>query len=806
LKNLNKTKEQMTKDMEVLLHEVSILKDSEKKLKSIEKKLQEQSTAMETAIDGIAILNKEGKYTYLNRAHARIYGYEHPDELFGKSWKQLYYPAEINTFEKEILPIVNETGQWKGESIGKRSDGSIFYQEVSLTLIKGKGLICVVRDITDRKKMEQALKESEKRLHSIIETVPDIIYRLDPQGYITFISDGVKQYGYLPGELVGKNILDFVHPRDRKKALYRINERRTGDRNTKSLEIHLLTRDKITVPFEVISRYIEEEPILLVSAEGLYSSDKPNREHFIGTQGIARDITERKKTEEALETEKERLTVTLRSIGEGVIAINTQGEINLFNEVAEKLTNWKQEEVLGKQLNNIFHIIHETTKERLENPVAHVIKTGESSVLDNHVILIARNGNESYISIKCTAIKDKNKKTIGAVLVFQDISEKRKTENELLKKERLESTGILAGGIAHDFNNFLTGIMGCISLLKGEIQPETPIHKTLLQIEEASLQAQDLTLQLLTLSKGGAPIKKTTSMVDLLKKSTKFALRGSNVMCKFSIPKNLWTAKVDDSQIAQVLNNLIINADQAMKNGGIINIKAENIILNKQNLLRLKEGNFIKISIKDNGSGIPDEYIHKIFDPYFTTKRKGSGLGLATSYSIIKNHDGYLSVESRRGVGTTFFIYLPASRERLKKKFKPKETPLNGKGKILLMDDEELVRDVTTGMLSHMGFDVEIAKEGKEAIKRYYNAKNAGNPFKAVIMDLTIPGGMGGKEAIKELIKIDPDVKVIVSSGYSNDPSMKNPKKFGFKGVINKPYRINELYDIINEALAITND
>jgi len=392
------------------------------------------------------------------------------------------------------------------------------------------------------------------------------------------------------------------------------------------------------------------------------------------------------------------------------------------------------------------------------------------------------------------------------VLVFRDITERRRLEEELLKIQKLESVGILAGGIAHDLNNLLTGVLGNISLAR---MYEDPAEKDrrLAEAEKASMQIRDLTQQLLTFSRGGAPILRTADMGKLLRDSASFALRGSNVGSEFSISDDLWPVEVDAGQINQVISNLVINAQQAMPAGGIVRVSAENITMGAESGLPLEPGVYIKVSVEDQGVGISEEYLQRIFDPFFSTKQAGRGLGLATSYSIIQRHNGYITVESQLGVGTTFHIYLPASPDGVFAAEKKKEEkPIMGEGRILVMDDEEHVRDTAADMLRSIGYKVVTSINGSEAIELYKEAMGAGKPFDAVIMDLTVPGGMGGKEAIQKLIKIDPEVKAIVSSGYSTDPIMVNFREYGFKGVIANPYRTRELSVVLRKVVATSDE
>jgi signal transduction histidine kinase/CheY-like chemotaxis protein len=417
-------------------------------------------------------------------------------------------------------------------------------------------------------------------------------------------------------------------------------------------------------------------------------------------------------------------------------------------------------------------------------------------------VLIAKDGTERILADSGAPIRDREGKIIGVVLVFRDITERRVIEEELQKMEKLESIGILAGGIAHDFNNLLMGILGNVGLAKIYMKTEEPdVMEKLTEAERACFQAKELTQQLLIFSKGGAPIKKLTSISELIIDTVTFVLRGSNVRCKFSISEDLWPVEVDEGQMSQVISNLIINADQAMPEGGIIQVQAENIMMEKLPSLTLKPGRYIKVTIKDNGIGIPREHLSKVFDPYFSTKQMGSGLGLATAYSIIKRHDGDIRVESELGVGTTFYIYLPASEKPFPVKEEKEEKIFSGKGKVLVMDDEAVVRKVTGEMLIYIGYEVEYARDGVEAIEIYKRAKEKGEPFDAVILDLTVAGGMGGKEAIEKLLEIDPEVRAIVSSGYSNDPIMANFKEYGFRAMVVKPYKIKGLSKAVQEAM-----
>ncbi|HSG30771.1 MAG TPA: response regulator [Thermodesulfobacteriota bacterium] len=385
-----------------------------------------------------------------------------------------------------------------------------------------------------------------------------------------------------------------------------------------------------------------------------------------------------------------------------------------------------------------------------------------------------------------------------------EITERRKMQEELIKARQLESLGILAGGIAHDFNNLLTAILGNISLSKLYSDKENEVYKRLEEAEKASIRARDLTQQLLTFAKGGSPVKKPTDIKDLIVDSVTLALRGSKVKSEYEFDADIYSIEADAGQIAQVVNNITINSKQSMPDGGVIRVNIKNINNPGKELVGLTKSSYICISIADEGIGIPEAYISKIFDPYFTTKQDGHGLGLATSYSIVKKHEGLITVESETGKGTNFKIYLPAQpddADKVSKNYDSEETVLNGKGRILIMDDENGIREIVSAMLSRIGYSVVCTKDNDEAIAEYKKAYDEEKSYDAVILDLTIPGGQGGHKTLEDLLKIDPDVKAIVSSGYYNDPVMSEFRKYGFLGCVAKPFKTSELSEILSKVI-----
>lgn len=384
--------------------------------------------------------------------------------------------------------------------------------------------------------------------------------------------------------------------------------------------------------------------------------------------------------------------------------------------------------------------------------------------------------------------------------VFRDITVSKKMEEELLKSQKLESIGVLAGGIAHDFNNLLMAILGNISLAGMSLASDSPAANLLGESEKACLQARNLTQQLLTFAKGGAPLKKLTSLAELVTESATFALRGSGASCYFRIADDLWSAEIDRGQISQVIHNLVINAAQAMPTGGIIRVSCDNVTFPGD---RPGLQTCLRISIKDQGIGIPADLLPRIFDPYFTTKQKGNGLGLASAYSIVKRHNGCIEVESTMGVGSTFTVYLPAASERAIPEIAAAEQLSSRVCRILVMDDEEMVLEVVTMMLTHLGHVVETVHDGDQAIRVYRQALDAGSRFDIVILDLTVSGGMGGRETVRHLHELDPTVKAVVSSGYASDSTIADFRAYGFSGVLSKPYHLHDVRKLVAELFPL---
>src|SRR5438105_379915 len=636
------------------------------------------------------------------------------------------------------------------------------------------------------------LEGAETHIRSVIENILDGMITVDDGGAIRSMNPAAeKMFGCRDNEMIGHNFTRLVPKRyesehDSKPVVCNWTELmgRTGG---STLAVSR-TRKHVTFPVEMsLSEMIIDQQRVYVA--------------------MVRDVTERKRFEQQIAAEKESLAVTLRAIGDGVITTDVNGKVIMLNSEAEKLTGWSSKEAIGQPLKSVFDVTVDLAAQ------AKVQKSGYRSEaqsillnLPENVTLTSRDGNERVIEQVASPIRDNKNEIAGVVLVFRDITARQRAETERRKAETLEQLGLLAGGIAHDFHNLLTAIIGNISLASWLLPSDAEMAERLDDAKNASLRARDLAQQLLTFARGGAPIKKTASIGKLIQDTVSFSLRGTHSRSEFLFGADLWPAEIDPGQISQVIANLVVNADQAMPNGGTLHVGCENFSYDTTTtpaVPDLPPGDYIRIAIRDEGVGIPEQYLKRIFDPYFTTKAKGNGLGLATTYSIIKNHNGLITVKSQLHVGSTFTLYLPAALHQEMPAEQPRAiTPaMTGTGRVLVVDDEESVRTLVHFTLTRLGYDVMETETALQGVNLYLEKFQAGERFDAVILDLTLPGGMGGKEALKKLIEIDPTVNAIVSSGYATDATMSRYQDFGFRGVIAKPYEAAELGKIVHDVI-----
>ncbi len=636
----------------------------------------------------------------------------------------------------------------------------------------------------------EALTRARMRLHDLLKEGPTVVYTctLDDCLTATFVSENAKELlGYETWEFLKKPglLAECVHPEDRPRVLDRLSLLQRDGRHIH--EYRFRCKDGSY-------RWVREELRLI--------GDK--RHGTVEMVGYLMDVTERKLAEEALRKSEERYLELYDSAPDMYFTVSPDGTLFSVNRSGAEQLGYTKNELMGQP---VWVIVH---PDDLQMVREHVTRIFEEKMLKSELDFrkVRKDGSTLWVSERTRLVVDSNGSPSELRIVCRDVTERKKAEDEMLRSQKIDSLGTLAGGIAHDFNNLLTGILGNISLVRvgRELSPEA--NELLGEAEKASLRAKQLASQLLTFARGGTQVKRPTSMPSLLKEATHFALRGSGVSCEFAFPDDMWPADVDEGQVIQVIHNLITNARQAMPEGGIIRVRAENVPAGLVKAVPLKTARYVRMSIEDRGIGISAGSLGKIFDPYFSTKEEGRGLGLAVSRSIVEKHDGHIEVESAPGVGTIFTVYLPAAEDSWAERRQADdeeqsrhEAPRN-KGRILVMDDEETVGRIARQILVYLGFSVALANDGVEAVELYKLARESGRPYDAVILDLTVPGGMGGKEAIKRLLDIDPDVKAIVSSGYSNDPVMADHRAFGFHGILTKPYDVAALRWTLHGVLA----
>lgn len=571
-------------------------------------------------------------------------------------------------------------------------------------------------------------------------------------------------------------------------AAYRFNQRLAA---TATVILSAITVWATVSGLGPFARYSPNESLLLLQT-------------FVGVVGVAAlvlaaSVSERRRAEAQLAAAKDRLAVTLGSIGEGVIVTDPDGNVVTLNSAAERLTGWTQTDAQGRPLQEVFRLVHAQTNASLESPVERVRRSGAIVSLVPQALLVARDGTQLPIADSSAPIRGADGELTGVVLTFQDVSDRLRMENELARASKLESLGVLAGGIAHDFNNLLTAILANISLSRMPAMAAERTARWLSEAERAALRAKELTQQLLTFARGGVPVLQSVALPSLVEEACRFAVAGSNIECDVQLPKDIWPVQADGGQISQVLHNLVLNARQAMPSGGRVVVRAENVPWQGGHL-PLAEGDYVRIAVEDRGSGIPSEHMPRIFDPFFTTKAAGTGLGLSTAHSIVQRHGGHITAESSPGSGTIFWVYLPATHSVPASR--PGTQPgTRGRGRVLVMDDEAIVRETASSVLGELGYQVSTAPDGQTVVDVYRLARAAGRPFDVVILDLTVPNGMGGLEALEHLRELDPHVITIVSSGYSNDAVMADYLRYGFRGVIGKPYTAPELGDAVQRAL-----
>lgn len=613
-----------------------------------------------------------------------------------------------------------------------------------------------------------ALKKSEARFRSMFEHSLDATFITAPDGTIFNANPAAcSMFGMTEPELCAAGRAGIIDESEPHFASVMEERRRTGRINA---ELTGIRNNGERFPAEVNSVITVEQQQSFVSI---------------------RDLTVQKTIAKALHDSEQQFRTLCEAAPIGIFRSDCNGNANYVNPRWEEITGIPASEGMGK---GWLKGIHPDDIAEL-GKIWHEALANERNFCFEHRQLTPQ-GKTVWVRALASPILDSDG-TISHVGTLEDITELRQARQEMLKTVKLESLGVLAGGIAHNFNNILTAVFGNISLARFQMHDQEELNKRLDDAEKAIVRATDLTRQLLTFARGGEPIKKIIKLNGLLPETVSFVLQGSNVDCRFDIEDDLGPVEVDAGQFAQVIHNLVLNAVQAMPQGGTLTVSAQNIAPSPSPNANLS----VSISLADTGTGIPENILERIFDPYFTTKPQGNGLGLATCHSIIKKHGGEIKVESTVGEGTKFTISLQASHQECEPVPDSLTTLYHGSGRVLVMDDNEDIRSTAQAILEELGYTVESVEDGAKALELYLMHKEQGKPFSAVILDLTIPAGMGGKETIESLLKIDPAVKAVVSSGYSNDPIMASYVDFGFRAVLTKPYRIQEMSKVLRDLI-----
>lgn len=761
--------------------------DFEYERKRIDEVLNENEQLFSTLFSSSPVLMAiarivDNRIIRVNQAFLDAVGFS-MDEVLGRTSEEagLLSDPEERARAKEHI---QKNGSLKGfEMRIRRKDGSMIAVLASSEIITAGKEQCIFTsaiDITVRKRTEEALRISEEKFAKAFKTSPDAlaINRLSDGMYIEINTGFTAITGHLPEDVIGRSSLPgdlgiWVHKEDR-------------DRMAAALVANGEAID-IEAPFRMKNGQVLTG---LMSARVI----EINGEKCI--LSTTRDISERKHAEQALLASEEKYRELADTVPVGIFECDLEGTLTFANAVLYHWFGYSENDF--RKGMRVVEFVDEKDRERVRKNLGRLLTS--TQLVSSEYTAVRKDGSSFQIMSISTLLKQ-NGKPSGFRGIHIDLTEKKKLEVVLQNTARLESLGILAGGIAHDFNNLLTGVFGYIDLANMQSK-DKQISYYLSNAISTIGRARGLTQQLLTFAKGGAPVKKVGPLFPLVQETTQFALSGSVVTSHFDIPNGLWSSEFDRNQIGQVIDNIIINAQQAMPMGGVIEVAARNIIFGNEEHHLLEKGNYVRISIKDTGIGIPREILPRIFDPFFTTKMEGHGLGLATCYSIIKRHGGSIDVESEPGDGSTFHIYLPAvtAIPVAAKEHKAPESR-QGNGVILVMDDEEVVRKTMGEMLRTLGYRVVTKKEGKAAVEFYQDELKAGRTIDAMFLDLTVPGGMGGKETVLHIRAIDPHVPVFVASGYAENPVMSNPEEYGFTASICKPFTVKELYETLKKHL-----
>ncbi len=732
-------------------------------------------TLFESATDGIVILDLDGKILDANPTAYERLGYTR-EELLSLDIRDIDSP-DFATRVPERVRQLQERGTAMFESAHRRKDGSDIPVEVNSRLLDYAGrkvFLSVIRDITERKQAERALSEQRILLQQILDTASVAIFLVDKTGRITHANRRMAEmFAFPPDELIGCEYVQLVHPAEREIGRSKMLALLAAEIQSVDLERLYLRKDGREFWGHLAGRRFHDPS----------GTD-------LGLIGVISDISARRQTEEALKTSEARFRTIIESASAGILVADPQTRrFTYANPEVCRMLGYSAAELLGLDV-AALHPPEELPR------VAQTFAAGRGV----QTVCLRRDGTTFPVDIRAVSIELDGRPCL--VGFFTDMTERRLLESERLKAQKLESVGMLAGGIAHDFNNLLQGIFGYLSLAKLSLDDRARAAKMLDQAEKALHLATNLTSQLLTFARGGKPVRKLIALGPVLENAARLALSGSRSGYQLDLEEGLWPVEADEGQLGQVIQNIVLNADQAMPLGGSVVISARNLPASRAAAHPgLEARDHLEISISDQGVGIPAKYMDRIFDPYFTTKESGSGLGLATSYSIVTNHGGRIEVSSEAGTGTTFSVFLPAAPAASAGTGDVAAPRRARSGRVLVMDDEQTVRDVAVGLLRSLGFETDAAEHGEAALERYRRALAEGRRFDAVILDLTVRGGMGGAETMRRLLEVDPAVTAIVTSGYADSALLSSHREHGFRSALKKPFLLRDLERALDEAL-----
>jgi len=611
----------------------------------------------------------------------------------------------------------------------------------------------------------------------VADSAPLAVAVADLSGRIVHVNDEFVTLWRLSDrrEAIGRPVEEFWQDRDRANAV--VDAMRTEGAWHGGLTARL--GDGTALELEVSATLVmgeDSRPICMLSS-------------FV-------DLTDRKRMTEVAREGEERFR---RVFEQGTFAMAMSSRDFRFYKVNAafcSMFGYTEEEFATLTFREITHRDHLGAD---TDGVARLTR-GEIPVYQTEKRYITKSGAVIWGKLTLSVLRDSEGGFLHYLAMIENIDERRRAEAAMQRAERLESLSVLAGGIAHDFNNLLLGILGHIDLARRTLSHDSRAMPYLEEALAVSGRATALTEQLLTFAKGGAPRKETVSLREIIDRVTRFALSGSNVACNLSLPEDLWACEADEDQLTRAIENVVINARQAMPSGGTLAISARNVPTSDRLPPPLQSGQYVKVDVVDHGSGIPEHIRAHIFDPFFTTKPRGSGLGLATAFSILKRHGGHIDVASTLGEGSTFTLYIPSTARTSESATHRTATVASRPHAVLVMDDDPIVRQVAAEMLRSAGHLVSLAEDGEQAVEIYRSAEAEGRPFDVVILDLTVPGGMGGAQAIGELLALDPSARVVASSGYSADPIMSDPEKYGFIDSLAKPYECDGLLRVVESA------